>query len=231
MIVASLSAELKRYQDIICRGCKESVIRATLSAGSAPDLTQSTHAVSASTDSSDSRQLSALSSLGMGVHDQLSEFGRQSSINLLVAHSGKTESHNLADTSSDNLRTHDDLPTTRPTVPPHFIDMSETAFPYISERSTAPASMIQSKYEPSCWSVEYNPETQATQSLRLTLANTFTLTDKVYCAKFSRDGKYLAVGLPNGVTHIHDMLTGSKRSISLCGLPSQLMEYLDSASW
>ena len=61
------------------------------------------------------------------------------------------------------------------------------------------------------YSVEYNPEIN--RSLDLRVAKTFEFLNKVYCAKFSRDGKYLAVGLEEGETHIYDLVTGSKRSI------------------
>ena len=101
--------------------------------------------------------------------------------------------------------------------------------PFISGPSTAPDS-IQAKADRHDWSVEYNPEIE--QTLRLTLANTFTHnTAKVYCVKFSRDGKYLATGLHNSEIHIYDMITGSKKSIFLCGFSSQLTEFLSSASW
>jgi glucose repression regulatory protein TUP1 len=62
------------------------------------------------------------------------------------------------------------------------------------------------------WSVEYNPEIK--QNFSLHVANIFKNTAKVFCVKFSRDGKYLAVGLQNGEIHIYDILTGSKRSVS-----------------
>ena len=61
------------------------------------------------------------------------------------------------------------------------------------------------------YSVEYNPEIN--RVLNVHVANTFEFLNRVYCAKFSRDGKYLAVGLEDGETHIYDMMTGSKRSI------------------
>ena len=77
--------------------------------------------------------------------------------------------------------------------------------PSISETSTDPGAIP----EHSDWSVEYNPE--ITQILRITLDKTLTFPVAVFYAKFSRDGKYFAVGLRNGETHIHDMMTGSKR--------------------
>ena len=61
------------------------------------------------------------------------------------------------------------------------------------------------------WSVVYNPEIN--RCLSLHVANTFALPASVFCTKFSRDGKYLAVGLKSGETYVYDILTGSKRSI------------------
>jgi WD40 repeat protein len=54
--------------------------------------------------------------------------------------------------------------------------------------------------------VEYNRTIKQTLSIQLT--DTFTFTQqqlKVLCAKFSRDGRYLALGLDNGETRLHDM--------------------------
>ena len=117
-------------------------------------------------------------------------------------------SHNLTNRSPDSPRNAATrLPlTTRPTVPSHPIDMLEPTSQPTSE--TSPNSSVHS-----AWSVQYNPK--ITQGLHITLDKTFTLPDKVHSAKFSCDGKYLAVGLQNGETHIHDMMTGSKRSIFL----------------
>jgi hypothetical protein len=83
------------------------------------------------------------------------------------------------------------------------------------------ADSSQPNPDPPDWSVEYNPDIN--KSLSLHLANTFTFTDVVFCTKFSRDGKYLAVGLRNGEIHIYCMTTGSKRSILLYFSSSQLI--------
>ena len=73
-------------------------------------------------------------------------------------------------------------------------------------------------------SVEYNPEIN--RALNLRVANTFEFLNRICCARFSRDGKYLAVGLEDGETHFYDIMTGSKRSfLVLCGLSPQLTTY------
>lgn len=57
------------------------------------------------------------------------------------------------------------------------------------------------------WSVLHNPEIK--QALHIDLVNTFNFIAKVYCVKFSPDGKYLAVGLDKGgKTYIYDVETG-----------------------
>ena len=212
MIVASLSVDIKRYQDIICRDCREKVFRATLA--TAPSLAFDQPAfdavAAASTSSaSDSRQLSGTPSMDV----KLSSIGQWSHISP-PGHSDDTGSRNLTEPSPDSSRDPASVSRlSRTTRPPHSIDISKPASPSISEIATDPGPIPLSD-----WSAEFNPE--ITQSLRITLAKTFTLPSKVFSAKFSGDGKYLAVGLGNGETHIYDMTTGSKRSISLCGSPS-----------
>ena len=59
------------------------------------------------------------------------------------------------------------------------------------------------------WSVTFNPDIN--QTLHIDLANTFDVTTRVFCAKFSPDGKYLAVGGSNkgSKTYIFDVEKGS----------------------
>ena len=67
------------------------------------------------------------------------------------------------------------------------------------------------------WSVTYNPDIK--QTFRMDLANTFDVMAQVYCAKFSPDGKYLAVGVAakGSKTYIYDMEKGSlDRSFPSC---------------
>lgn len=203
MIVASLSADLKRYQDIICRDCRENVSRATSTS------LDSAHPPS----NAGSRQLYGTLSTDI----QLSRVSQQSRITS-PEHSDDTESHNLINPSPNSPR---NAPLTTSAAPSHSIDILEPTSPSFSENPTGPSI-------DSAWSVEYNPE--ITQGLRLTLAETFTLPGSVFSAKFNRDGKYLAVGLQNGETHIYDMITGFKRSIYLCSLLSWLMVYFSPAS-
>jgi hypothetical protein len=59
------------------------------------------------------------------------------------------------------------------------------------------------------WDVVYNPVIR--RALEIHVAETFTYNQSVKRVKFSRDGKYLAVALVNGETHIHDLETFSKR--------------------
>ena len=126
----------------------------------------------------------------------------QRSLVVSPGNSGDTTSHNSTDPSPDNSRSAS--PTNSPPVSPHSIDIPEPIFP-IAEISTDPGAIP----DHSDWSVEYNPE--ITQILRISLDKTLTFPASVYYAKFSHDGKYFAVGLRNGETHIHDMMTGSKR--------------------
>ena len=72
---------------------------------------------------------------------------------------------------------------------------------------TIPVDEIQSK-QPG-WSIFHNPEIK--QALHIDLVKTFNFIAKVYCVKFSPDGKYLAVGLDKtGKTYIYDVEKGSK---------------------
>jgi WD40 repeat protein len=55
--------------------------------------------------------------------------------------------------------------------------------------------------------VFHNPEIE--QALHIDLVKTFNFVAKVYCVKFSPDGKYLAVGLDkSGKTYIYDVEKG-----------------------
>jgi len=70
---------------------------------------------------------------------------------------------------------------------------------------TIPVDETQSK-QPG-WSVFHNPEIK--QALHIDLVKTFNFIAKVYCVKFSPDGKYLAVGLDkSGKTYIYDVEKG-----------------------
>ena len=54
------------------------------------------------------------------------------------------------------------------------------------------------------WSVLHNPEIK--QALHIDLVETINFTARVYCVKFSPDGKYLAAGLDkSGKTYIYDV--------------------------
>ena len=55
----------------------------------------------------------------------------------------------------------------------------------------------------------YNPDIK--QTLRMDLANTFDVMAQAFCAKFSPDGKYLAVGVwvKGSRTYIYDVEKGS----------------------
>jgi glucose repression regulatory protein TUP1 len=56
------------------------------------------------------------------------------------------------------------------------------------------------------------------QTLNVHLAHTLKMKSEVYCVKFSREGKYLAVGLETGETYIYDIKTLSNRFIPFCVL-------------
>jgi len=79
-----------------------------------------------------------------------------------------------------------------------------------------PAAAITTIKEPdeATWSVEYNPEVRQTLSVRL--AHTLKMKSAVYNLKFSRAGKYLAVGLRSGEAYIYDMKTLSYKYIPFC---------------
>jgi WD40 repeat protein len=66
------------------------------------------------------------------------------------------------------------------------------------------------------WSVSHNPE--ITQTLQIDLAKTLNFTARVFCVKFSPDGKYLAVGLDQGSgrTYIYDM----EKGLNIWSVPS-----------
>ena len=61
------------------------------------------------------------------------------------------------------------------------------------------------------WSITYNQKVQKAVDVRLVRALHVDQNFRVYCLKFSRDGKYLAVGFDrNGATTIYDVQTGKK---------------------
>jgi hypothetical protein len=55
------------------------------------------------------------------------------------------------------------------------------------------------------WSIVHNHEIR--QTLSVHLAHTLKLKSEVNCVKFSRAGRYLAVGLSTGETYIYDVKT------------------------
>jgi hypothetical protein len=61
------------------------------------------------------------------------------------------------------------------------------------------------------WSVVHNHEVR--QTLNVHLAHTIKLKSGVNCVKFSRAGRYLAVGLSTGETYIYDVKTLSHKYI------------------
>jgi hypothetical protein len=78
------------------------------------------------------------------------------------------------------------------------------------------------------WSVVHNPEVR--QTLNVHLAHTFKLKSMVNHVKFSREGKYLALGLTTGETYIYDIKTSSNRFLPFCIfiLKAQLTSMLES---
>src|SRR5258708_5349841 len=186
-VVASLTAELRGYRDIVCHTCRENIIRASLATSSPPNPTRSasqpiatpstilsehTTTTRLETCTLSSAQAAAESSLSAH-HDHSSQEGKQALIVTAPSHLPSTTS-----APSTNAKT------------------SQTKFPSISETAGPP---LPNPSHPK-WSVEYNPKTK--QGLSLHIANTFTFTDIVLCVKFSSNGIYLAVGLDNGETHI-----------------------------
>jgi hypothetical protein len=66
------------------------------------------------------------------------------------------------------------------------------------------------------WSVVHNHGVR--QTLNVHLAHTFKVKSEVLCVKFSREGKYLAVGLKGGETYIYDVEALSNRFIPFYSL-------------
>ena len=214
-VVASLTAELRGYRDILCHTCRENIIRASLATSSPPNPTRSASqpiatptilsehntTIQLETCSPSGAQAAAESSLS--AHHSSRE-GKQAQV-----HSPRQ----IGDTNPDGLivTTPSHLPTTTST-PSTNAKPSQTEFPSISE-TAGPALPNPSHPQ---WSVEYNPETK--QGLSLHIASTFTFSNIVLCVKFSCDGIYLAVGLNNGETHIYNTISGSKRSAFHCHL-------------
>ena len=58
------------------------------------------------------------------------------------------------------------------------------------------------------WSVDFNGDVKP--ALNMKLENVLTPGAKVWCVRFSPDGKYLAVGVHDGRTYIYDAKTGAK---------------------
>ena len=91
-------------------------------------------------------------------------------------------------------------------VPPPF-----TQLPIATTGHGIIAPMTPSQHD---WSVLYNHKVK--QALKVHLVDTLEMKSIVHCVKFSRDGKYLAVGLETGETYIYDMKTLSNRFIPFC---------------
>ena len=95
--------------------------------------------------------------------------------------------------------------------PPISLPTTSATPPHVPHPASQPLRTASDSTTKSDWSVDYNPETK--RCLSLHVASTFALPADVFCTKFSRDGKYLAVGLRSGETHIYDIFTGSKRLV------------------
>ena len=89
--------------------------------------------------------------------------------------------------------------------------MPSITFPQQSSSFFAPKqpSPTVIEFERPKLSVTYNPDIN--QTLHIDLANTFDVTNPVFCAKFNLDGKYLAVGGSNkgSKIYIFDVEKGS----------------------
>jgi hypothetical protein len=228
-IVASLYADLRRYQDSVCHTCRENIIRASLATAHPPNPTgfsppafQPT-ALSEPTNMTPtpSEQVQACPTSGVQAAAEPS-----SSINPAASIVATSSPDNL----QANLAHHPT--TTTPTVSAYSADSDfeppQSALPSIPETATNASPTPPNADHPE-WSVEYNPDIN--QGLSLHVTKTFTYIHAVLCTKFSRDGKYLAVGLENGQIHVYNMITGSTRSISWCGSSSHLNRSLQLGSW
>ena len=227
-IVASLSAELRRYQDVVCHACRENIIRASLATGSPPNPagfvqsasqpiaasteshTLSVHVQTCTASSAQEPSLPIASSLGVRRYPQSSRISKRARVHS-PRQFGDNNPHNLIVSPDNPQLTLTHLPT--PTVPTaHSVDANfNEPLLSISETAASAGPTLPNPVDPE-WPVEYNPEVK--QGLSVHLANTLKFTHKVFCTTFSRDGKYLAVGLGNGEMHVYNMLTGSKRSVS-----------------
>jgi glucose repression regulatory protein TUP1 len=179
VIVASLYADLKRYQDIICRNCRENLSGTTVSPPISDGFTQpSANVISASSTEPLPGEPYGTSGIHGAPEASLSITGQDDDSQ------GTTEAHLLKTTATVSS----------------------------PDSASQPASLSSpTESEPdSDWSVEYNPEIR--QTLSLYVVDTFAFKVAVRCTKFSRDGKYLAIGLRNAETRIYDLRTESKRS-------------------
>jgi WD40 repeat protein len=134
----------------------------------------------------------------------------QDAAELSFGSSGNTDLNSTA-TSRPNQGIVAHLPTTTSHSSPFANTGPGPSQPTATSISEADVSPTQLGHNHPDWSVEYNHEIQQTVSLHV--VKTFTCPAMVFCASFSRDGKYLALGFHNGEIHIYDMKTGSKRSI------------------
>jgi hypothetical protein len=136
-------------------------------------------------------------------------FGRQPQMN-----SGSSQTDRNAESSGVSPSTK--RVTFEPTsVPPPAMQRQTTDVDNIPNSPDA-------KPDEADWSVVHNHKVR--QTLNVQLAHTFKMKSVVHCIKFSREGKYLAVGLENGETYIYDIKTLSYRFIPFCivGLEAQL---------
>jgi len=223
-IVASLSAELRRNQDLICHACREHIIRANLTPVSPPTPTDST--LSASQLSRPPTNYFAPTSTTIASLDPL----HTTHDPLAVAEPIAASSSGVHD-QSPRCSHLSHLHSPGPCVNNRSIAATpssgpQVTLPYLPTSRTSPSfaqvdsKLSQPKPNYPDWSVEYNPK--ITRGLNLHVTKTFIYATRVLSVKFSRDGKYLAMGLKSGEMHIYNMMTGSKRLVSLYGFTSRL---------
>ena len=206
LTVASLYAELKRHQDAVCYHCRENVVGATLAT---PLITPALRTQPAS------QPIPAASTI-------MSE-----SPNVTTSNLGQPPPPIVQETAELSLPMTSAMDAHVPTkftpiLSPYSTDAADSdssrqIVPIISE-TAVDADDTEPKLNLPDWSVEYNPNIK--QTLRLHVADTLTFTTRVLSAKFSHDGKSLAMGLLNGETHIYDTVTKSIRYNFLCPLSS-----------
>jgi WD40 repeat protein len=106
-----------------------------------------------------------------------------------------------------------------PRSPPIKSNPSPSLFPLHNSNHNTPVDIDNTpnhpvaKLDEADWSVVHNHE--VTQTVNVRLAHTLKMRSMVNRVKFSREGKYLAVGLHTGETYIYDLKTLSNRFIPL----------------